>query len=364
MIQRGMLVLGPLLISTGCLALVESEDAQAQGHPPNPQSPAVPRLVLAFYYGWYGTPHHTGKWVHWEGVNSQDKRIANSTHYPAIGVYDSHDPRIVERHCQEAKRAGIDGFIATWWRPRDFHDQGFPLLLDTARQHGLVVTAYLETVPQRTTVQAVEDALYILSQYGEHPAWLRVQGKPVLFVYARALDQLGLDNWRRVVSQVAQKKPPGALWIGDRLSKEAARVFDGLHTYNITEHTAGKSPEQIRRWAREQFPHWVRLAQPDKISCLTIIPGYDDTKLAERKPPRPVTRRHDGDTYRVLWEEALAAQPDWILITSWNEWHEGTEIEPSVEHGSRELQTTRIYSARFKQLPPARSAHPQRRSPP
>lgn len=310
--------------------------------------PRVPRLVLAFYYGWYGIPQRSGRWVHWEGVNSKEKRIANSTHYPAIGVYDSHDPRIIERHCKEAKQAGIDGFIATWWRPRDFHDQGFPLLLETAHKHGLVVTAYIETVPKKTVAQAVEDALYLLEQYGRHPAWLRMQGKPVLFVYARALDQLGLENWQQVIAEVSKRGPPGAVWIGDRLSRTAARIFDGIHTYNITGHTAGKDPDQIRRWARQQFSRWVQLAGPEKISCLTIIPGYDDSKLTERKPPRPITRRHDGDTYRVLWEEAIRAKPDWILITSWNEWHEGTEIEPSVEHGSRELQTTRIYSELFK----------------
>lgn len=340
------------LLLASCLTLVALTEDPTAAHTKQDSDGMVPRLVLAFYYGWYGTPHHTGKWVHWEGVDSKEKRIANSTHYPAIGAYDSHAPQIVERHCKEAKQAGIDGFIATWWRPRDFHDQGFPILLDNAQKFGLVITAYIETIPNKTVQQAVEYALYLLTHYGNHPAWLRVRGKPVLFVYARALDQLGLENWQRVIEEVAKQKPPGAVWIGDRLSKMSARIFDGIHTYNITEHTAGKSPEQIRRWAREQFPRWLRLAEPGKIRCLTIIPGYDDSKLVERKPPRPITRRHDGDTYKVLWEEALAAKPDWILITSWNEWHEGTEIEPSVEHGSRELQTTRIYSQLFKKGAP------------
>jgi glycoprotein endo-alpha-1,2-mannosidase len=317
------------------------------------ESGRVPRMVLAFYYGWYGIPQKSGRWVHWEGVDSVHQRIANSTHYPAAGVYDSHDPAIVERHCKQAKNAGIDGFIATWWRPGDFHDAGFPLLLDTANKHGMVITAYIETVPQKTVHQAVEYATYILSKYSKHPAWLRIRNKPVLFVYARALDQIGLDGWRQVIAEVEKRQPPGAIWIGDRLSKSAARVFDGIHTYNITEHTAGKTPQQIQQWAKRHFPDWVRLAEPDKISCLTVIPGYDDSKLKERQPPRPITRRFDGDTYKVLWQEAINARPDWILITSWNEWHEGTEIEPSVEHGSRELRTTRIYSEQFKQLKPA-----------
>ncbi|MFN3422855.1 MAG: hypothetical protein ACK40X_14170 [Armatimonadota bacterium] len=53
-----------------------------------------------------------------------------------------------------------------------------------------------------------------------------------------------------------------------------------------------------------------------------------------------------------MWEAAIEANPDWVLITSWNEWHEGSEIEPSVENGDRELKTTAKYALRFKQLPP------------
>jgi hypothetical protein len=60
-----------------------------------------------------------------------------------------------------------------------------------------------------------------------------------------------------------------------------------------------------------------------------------------------VTDRWGGETYRVLWEEAVAAQPDYVLITSWNEWHEGSEIEPSVEYGSLLLDETREFAKEF-----------------
>ena len=66
---------------------------------------------------------------------------------------------------------------------------------------------------------------------------------------------------------------------------------------------------------------------------------------SKRPPPRPVTERWNGETYRVLWQEAIAAGPDWVLITSWNEWHEGTEIEPSVEF--RAIDDTAGFSRRF-----------------
>ena len=63
--------------------------------------------------------------------------------------------------------------------------------------------------------------------------------------------------------------------------------------------------------------------------------------------------RMDGALYRAEWEEAIAADPHWVLVTSWNEWYEGSEIEPSAEHGEKFLKMTAEYAARFKAKPRA-----------
>ncbi|MER3502075.1 MAG: hypothetical protein C4295_11515 [Candidatus Fervidibacterota bacterium] len=309
----------------------------------------VPKKVLAFYYAWYGNPQVSGRWVHWSEVDEAGKRIGSSTHYPVLGPYDSHDPKVVEQHCRWAKEAGLDGFIVSWWHPNDFHDRAMPLILDTAQKFGLEVTAYFETVPENNCERALEYVLYLLNRYGKHPAWLKLDGKPVLFVYGRAIGQIGLDGWLWVITEANRRYEGGAIFIGDQISPQAARIFDGIHTYNITGATQGKSVDEIKAWAEKTFPQWVATAG-ERIACLTIIPGYDDSKLPDRKPPRPITYRHNGETYRILWEVAIAANPDWVLITSWNEWHEGSEIEPSIEHGDRELKTTSVYAPRFKQL--------------
>ena len=83
-----------------------------------------------------------------------------------------------------------------------------------------------------------------------------------------------------------------------------------------------------------------------RVTTVTIIPGYDDRSLG-RLRPRPVTSRWGGETYRVLWRAAIAAVPDWVLLTSWNEWHEGSELEASVEYGSRILDDTAAFSREF-----------------
>jgi hypothetical protein len=49
----------------------------------------------------------------------------------------------------------------------------------------------------------------------------------------------------------------------------------------------------------------------------------------------------------MQWQQAIAAHPTWILITSCNEWHEGTEIEPSTEFGETALLITQTYTHQF-----------------
>jgi hypothetical protein len=34
-----------------------------------------------------------------------------------------------------------------------------------------------------------------------------------------------------------------------------------------------------------------------------------------------------------MWRAAIAANPDQVTITSFNEWHEGTQIEPAAPAG-------------------------------
>ncbi len=323
--------------------------------PPN----KVPRHVLAFYYGWYGNPTVSGKWNHWKDVDETNKTIANSTNWPWLGAYDSHDPKVVERHFRWAKDAGLTGFIVSWWRQGDFHDEGMPLMLETARKHGMKITIYYETVPPRGDPKpegAVNDLLYLLNKYGRHQAWLTLEGRPVFFIYGRALNEIKLDGWKQVIAEVNRRHPGGAIFIGDRISQEAAEIFDGIHTYNVTSRTKGMTPDQLREWAKQFYPATVKTAGR-KIAAVTVIPGYDDHKLG-RPEPRPITSRHEGETYRILWEEAIAANPDWVLITSWNEWHEGSEIEPSRENGDRELRQTKLFTRRFLKLRPRVASAP------
>jgi len=312
----------------------------------------VPHKVLAFYYTWYGTPQGHGKWVHWKEVNAEKREISDSTHYPALGAYDSYDPEVIEQHITLAKSHGIDGFICTWWRQKDLHDIALEKVLGIAAKRDFEISIYWETVQDAkkdTVKRAVSDMLYVLEKYGSHPAFLKVGGKPVIFVYGRVMKDVRPNLWPEIVTTIRSRSGKDFLLIADGYKESNAQVFDGIHTYSVARPISGKTPDEMRTYGRESFRNAVQMARKaGKISCLTVIPGYDDTKI--RKPGLQ-TERHDGQTYGVLWEEAIAADPDWILVTSWNEWHEGSEIEPSHECGDKYLTMTAKYASQFKKSP-------------
>ena len=60
-------------------------------------------------------------------------------------------------------------------------------------------------------------------------------------------------------------------------------------------------------------------------------PGYDDTRIRPWNGAN--THARDGGAYyEAMWREALALRPHAVSITSYNEWGEGTQIEPARPH--------------------------------
>jgi len=334
-----------LLLFFGLCSLQADIVAQPQNH-------RSEKLVLAFYYPWYGTPPGSGKNIlgsvigHWAEVDPEKKDISNSRRYPQMGAYDSHDDAVLKQHCKWARQAGIDALIASWWGHGTYEDRAIPLILNACQESSLKCCIYYEITPRATPETTAKDIIKVLRKYGDHPSYLRHKGQPVIFVFGRALMQMGFHAWFEALKQIREQYPPGLIAIGDQMSYACAKVFDGIHTYNTADQLSDKSVIEVRSWTVRTYPKWVKLArQAGKISTLTVIPGYDDTKI--RKPGLKV-ERFDGSLYESQWKRVIAAGPDWILITSFNEWHEGSEIEPSLEHGEKYIELTGRFSALFK----------------
>lgn len=296
--------------------------------------------VLAFYYGWYATKAVSGAEAHWHNPGG--------LHTPQDITYDSSDPSVIARHVTQAKASGITGLIVSWWGKDDPTDRQFAPLLPVAAKAGLKLTVYIENAA--TPEILAEQVLYLHATYAGSPAWLRLGTRPVIFLYDRVLQTLGLDGWKQARALVEKAAPNALAFIatgnGRTQIDERAPYVDGVHIYDMAYYLAQKH-DISWLWRRQFYASWLKKQQGLRVTTATIMPGYDDRQVPGRPAPRPVVDRDGGRLFRNLWQAAIAAAPDWILIVSFNEWHEGSEIEPSRENGDRELATCREMSARF-----------------
>lgn len=291
------------------------------------------RHVLAFYYPWYGNPAGASKrWSHW---NPHLKSHA-ARHTPQLGWYDSGDEATVRQHIAWAQQAGVDGFIVSWWGPDSFEDRKMALLLKSADAAHFSISVYLErgSTPEQVTAE-IE---YLIQHYASSPAFLREEGEPVIFVYGRVLESMDTaEKWRQVRDALTRDHVSVFL-VCDTFNLKLASEFDGVHNYNPV-----LQPVDQVASVYQAVGIGARLA--GKLFAATVVPGYDDTRV---RTPGNVAERKDGALYRAFWEAALSANPEWILITSFNEWHEGSEIEPSKELRDQYLKLTQESAAEFQ----------------
>jgi hypothetical protein len=89
--------------------------------------------------------------------------------------------------------------------------------------------------------------------------------------------------------------------------------------------------------------------------CAIIIPGTDNTvvhgfigdPLYDGRTGT-INTREAGLTFNRTWEAAIASGADFACVVSWNELHEGTEIEPTVEDGTAYVELCAYWAQRFR----------------
>lgn len=303
------------------------------------------RLVLAHYYPWFDR----GTWSHpW--LLDQPGR-----------PYSTDDSSDVTRIFDEAKAAGLDGLVVSW-QGREFEDgwnhRRMLVALDAAQHAGLRASVLLETTvanPRHSQVDTPVDPEVVLAWlrdvlrlYAPHPAYLRADGRPVVFVYAA--NRLKGPVWAAILDALAADGFEPML-IAENTKSNWLESFAGQFDYASNRFT----PSEIASFDREQALriqsfHLLPGKGARRIWAATVSPGYDDTRLDDGRAVR-VTPREQGAYYDAQWQAAFDSGADWILVTSWNEWWENTQIEPSALYGDAYARRTRTWADAFRARP-------------
>lgn len=153
--------------------------------------------------------------------------------------------------------------------------------------------------------------------------WARVDGRPLVVLYTSAF----AAKWDKELASYARKA--------------FAKRFPGEGLFLVADSSWGEI-------GQDRTTEWGSTITRPKLfpGVAQIGPGYNDSKVPGRTTP--FREREEGDYYRYSWQKAIAHQPELVLIETWNEMHEGTEICQTKELGLKYVELTAEWIARLR----------------
>jgi len=321
---------------------------------------AQTRKVHAFFYLWYGNPEQDGDWQHWNHevlphwdashpkkypkVRYMPPGDIHSPFYPLRGCYSSVEPLTVRHQLLELLGSGVGVVVLSWSGRPDFPgahdtqgvrtDRAIPLVMEVAAEVGMEVALHLEPYEGRTAESVRDDISYLIRQYGDHKALHRFGSRRLPLFYVYDSYRISPKEWQHVLQRSGERTIRGTgddafllgLWLngGDGADIKHAG-FNGAYTYFAAEGFTYGSTSQ----------NWNAMAsyarRNDILFVPSVGPGYDDTKIRPWNKHN-TRRRMGGQYYDKQWGAAMASGAHVLSITSYNEWGEGTQIEPAVPY--------------------------------
>jgi hypothetical protein len=313
---RDILVLGATLG-----VILASQDAAAAA----PRSADRPTPVFAYYYIWF-TPSHGSGTVSTKGSVSWNRPKSD---YPLLGRYSSDERPVMERHVRWAKRAGIDGFIVSW-KSTEVLNRRLARLIRVASRHDfklLIIYQGLDVGREPLPVERVAADLDLFrDRYG---------GKKVFDAFdAPAVVWSGTWEFsREQVEAVTRTRRDGLLILASERDPRGYERLSGLVDGNAY-YWSSVNPDTYPGYDRKLKEMARRIHADGGLWIAPAAPGFDARSVGGTT----VVARKGGATFRRELDAAAGSSPDAIGLISWNEFSEGTHIEPSEKHGSRYLE--------------------------
>jgi hypothetical protein len=330
--------------------------------------PQSPYLVSASYYPWY----NASAFEYAECYNGTLRGELLPAQLPMLGKYDSGQEDVVTQQIAWSAAAGINVWDLEWVMPNDLLDNNLQKTVLTNPHIGDIRVAMFydygirfnsdnNVTPDKVT-SILSDFQYLATRYFSHPSYLKVgQGRPVVFFYS-ALNLQPISAVQQMVVQIRQSMSAAGFnvyLIGDEYyplrAPDPARIrnWDAIFGYNPYATQAGYSDDNgFLALQAKMYQQYLAVAQQVGVEFVpSLVPGFNDRAVRRTCANNPALARRtsanapEGSMFDSFLKDlalpyANHSQLKMIHITSFNEWHEDTEIEPSVLTGSTTTDTS------------------------
>jgi hypothetical protein len=326
-----------------------------------------PSVGVYYYPGWRDNVLGNRSAHPWEDIRKFPERE------PLIGYYREGDVTVMEQQVDQMADTGLDFVVFDWfWNDQlgALHTHSLEAF-SNARNRSRLKFAFLwanhTEFPE--SVRQIEKMARAWTSYFHRPGYLRIDGKPVVVImsvgllekraarfHATAADLLG------AIRRVARENDlPGVFIVGglgardpaiDRYSGLASDGFDAYSTYNYQ--GTGTRYYEGKRNVSHSYPeldagyrdHWQWMMDHSPVPYIVpMTSGWDKRPWGGSPDPQ-----HDNsqstpeqfETHLRAAKELMLANPAKTLgmgvICCWNEWGEGSFIEPTKAEGDAKLR--------------------------
>jgi hypothetical protein len=336
------------------------------------------QIVAAHYAPWFRGPGVGNGWYSLVGY-----KVVKTAYKPQLGYYNNLDPTVLNKHITWAKKYGINTFMIEWngqgtydfYSPLDISMQSFIQnpnfknidyffvysLVSALGQPGDPPLTPINLNHSRVINKLLDDFRYACRTYMKRSHYLRINSRPVVYLWSVPLAngdlKKAMNKLRDVIKTETGKNP---YLVADVVAMYTDPVpakiapFDAVMPYVMLEvngsppksYALADSVENIV--SRYRYFYYV-CKDLDIDFVPAVFPGFD----AEGAPwcydasGRVSTPRVDRAKpwFKDLIRGAKSyVDPDvnMLYITSWSEWNEGTNIEPSVQHKFKLLEGLKL----------------------
>ncbi|QZY01185.1 glycoside hydrolase family 99-like domain-containing protein [Halobaculum rubrum] len=307
--------------------------------------PDTVRDVGAHYYPWYGAPLHSWNDGEWS---------LESPSTPVLGNYNSTDPDVIEQHIDWCRQAGISWLNVSWWGRHRSHDNRlqqdilehpradeleWSILYETTGRLGSEPVEFDDNVIQS---EFADDLSYLAETYFQRDAYKHIDGRPVLYIWVAQNLRGDVRGAYEAAVEAAGVRPYLIVDIPTQSGVNASpivEVADAVTTYSVYD-PQNPTVDAFVEAAQSSYRSWYRAAEYVDVDVIpTAVPGFDDTEITHvQRDNEPV--QSTPEIYEQTANAARRYADGPILVTSFNEWYEDTQIEPSEEHGTAYLDIT------------------------
>jgi len=335
------------------------------------------KMALIAYQPWYAS--EAEGWGNWQYTDASDydggtnsypsryidgKRDIASVYYPLIGAYDSSDPEVINYHLDLIKAMNIDVVQVNYYADLNQNMlDALETVFELAEQKDLKVSILYEPkihiygwIPNNNRIEALEaieqDMKNFIDRYGDSKALLQFDGEPMIEIFG--VNIVRNSEWNLILDQLSEDGYNPYL-MGDNIQNSDYSSMKGMFQWDLYNDELANGnlsvvSDHVERINQDTLD-WASANQGSNFPVGLVYPGFDDSKVLgwDLGVARKIEET-GPNFYQTAWDQMQEMKDsfNWVLVATFNDWNEGTVIEPEVEWGHEMAIITQKEVAQFK----------------